>query len=586
MKRRFFLKNFAVMTIPTLLAVLCIGLFSMVLVYHNAKNAVYSANEQALSTLRESMELMLSEADAQSLNYSVSSHIMLKLEGLLKNGYADKEQMDAAYMLKSFVDSSVNCKPFVHSLYIYLNNEKKYFFASTVGLANSYNHYDTEWIEKAEEMEVSRRQWIEPREIGRSESGRYNTQVVSVYKRLYASDKKVPKGVLVLNIRKDYLNSLCRECVVYPQQSVLLINEKGDVLCSGDVVLEDMESLQKTISSAADGKVLSEMDIMKDMNFLFDTNEASGITCISAIPNSVVWEQARPVAVLVEWMMMAAFAIGSVAAYLATCRNANAVEGIVNLLDRAEHGEPLPDVKQGADIYGYITQSIIRGFLERNALDKQLTEKKYRLEAMHFSFLQAQLNPHFLFNTLKNIFWKTVKLTGGANDASHMIDLMTSILYYTLVNQERYVKIEAECTHTSKYIEIQRLRFDDAFCVEWNVEAELSECKCIKFLLQPILENSISHGLRNKEDGVIQIFITSRDGRIYFKVCDNGSGFTAERLSEVQNWMEKEEMPAESIGLYSLNKRLLLAYDEEAALSIESVPGVETSVRFSIPIRE
>ena len=563
------MKNFAVMTIPTLLAVLCIGLFSMALVYHNAKNAVYSANEQALSALRESMELMLSEADAQSLNYSVSPHIMLKLEDLLNHGYADKEQMDAAYMLKSFVDSSVNCKPFVHSLYIYLNNEKNYFFASTVGLANSYNHYDTEWIEKAGEMEVSRRQWIEPREIGRSESGRYHTQVVSVYKRLYASDKKMPKGVLVLNIRKDYLDSLCRECVVYPQQSVLLINEKGDILCSGDVVLEDIESLKK-----------------ENMNLLFDTNEASGITCISAIPNSVVWQQARPVAVLVEWMMAAAFAIGSVAAYLATCRNSNAVEGIVNLLDRAEHGEPLPDVKQGSDVYGYITQSIIRGFLERNALDKQLTEKKYRLEAMHFSFLQSQLNPHFLFNTLKNIFWKTVKLTGGANDASHMIDLMTSILYYTLVNQERYVKIEAECTHTSKYIEIQRLRFDDAFCVEWNVEAELLECRCIKFLLQPILENSISHGLRNKADGVIQISITGRDGRICFKVCDNGAGFTAERLSEVQSWMEKEEMPAESIGLYSLNKRLLLAYDEEAALSIESMPGVETAVSFSIPRKE
>ncbi|MFT4005293.1 MAG: hypothetical protein QM683_06465 [Lacrimispora sp.] len=68
MKRRFFLKNFAMMTIPTLLAVLLIGLLSMFLVYDNAKKAVNSANERALSTLRESMELMLSEADAQSLN--------------------------------------------------------------------------------------------------------------------------------------------------------------------------------------------------------------------------------------------------------------------------------------------------------------------------------------------------------------------------------------------------------------------------------------------------------------------------------------------------------------------------------------
>lgn len=568
MKRRFFLKNFAMMTIPTLLAVLLIGLLSMFLVYDNAKKAVNSANERALSTLRESMELMLSEADAQSLNYSVSPHIMLKLEDLLKNGYVGKEQMDAAYMFKSFVDSSVNCKPFVHSLYIYLNNDNGYFFASTVGLANSHNHYDTEWMERAGQMPVTRRQWIEPRKIRQNDSGRYSTPVVSVYKRLYASDKNAPIGVLVLNIREDYLNSLCRECVAYEQQSIFLMNEQGEVLCQGGAAVDTAASLQK------------------DAFFLSDTNQASGITCVSAIPDSVAREQARPVAILVERMMLAALALGIIAAYFATRRNARAVGAIVNLVDSAEHGEPLPDVKPDSDIYGYITQSIVKGFLERNALDKQLAEKRYRLEAMYFSFLQSQLNPHFLFNTLKNIFWKTVKLTGGANDASHMIDLLTSVLYYTLVNRERYVKIEEECTHTSKYIEIQRLRFDNTFFVEWNVEKELTECKCIKFLLQPILENSISHGLRSKADGVIRISITSSGGRIFFSVCDSGAGFTAERLAEIRARLKSEEMPEESMGLYNLNKRLQLAYDAEASLTIESVPGVETAVRFSIPIRE
>ncbi|WP_333648983.1 cache domain-containing sensor histidine kinase [Lacrimispora sp.] len=568
MKRRFFLKNFAMMTVPTLLAVLLIGLLSMFLVYDNAKKAVNSANERALSALRESMELILSEADAQSLNYSVSPHVMLRLEDLLENGYIGKEQMDTAYMFKSFVDSSVNCKPFVHSLYIYLENEKGYFFASTVGLANSFNHYDTEWMERTGQMPITRRQWIEPREIRQNDSGRYKTPVVSVYKRLYASDKNAPIGVLVLNIREDYLNSLCRESVAYEQQSILLMNEQGEVLCQGGAAVDMEQPLQK------------------DAFFLSDTNQASGITCVSAIPNSIVWEQAQPVAILVGQVMAAAFAMGIIAAYFATRRNARAVGAIVNLVDSAEHGDPLPDVKQDSDIYGYITQGIVRGFLERNALDKQLAEKRYRLEAMYFSFLQSQLNPHFLFNTLKNIFWKTVKLTGGANDASHMIDLLTSVLYYTLVNREQYVKIEEECTHTSKYIEIQSLRFDNAFCVEWNVEKELRECRCIKFLLQPILENSISHGLRNKEDGLIRISISSSRERIFFSVWDSGTGFTAERLSEIRTQLESEDMPEESIGLYNLNKRLQLAYDSEASLSIESVPGVETVVRFSIPIRE
>lgn len=135
MNRRFFLHNFLITTIPTVFSALLIGIFSVGLVYCNAEKAVQAANEQALTSIRASLDLMLSEADAQSLNYSFSPHVMLSLERLLQDGYADKEAMDTANTLKSFLSSSVNGKPFLHSIYIYLENDNGYFLSSNLGLA-------------------------------------------------------------------------------------------------------------------------------------------------------------------------------------------------------------------------------------------------------------------------------------------------------------------------------------------------------------------------------------------------------------------------------------------------------------------
>ena len=111
---------------------------------------------------------------------------------------------------------------------------------------------------------------------------------------------------------------------------------------------------------------------------------------------------------------------------------------------------------------------------------------------MYYYFLQSQLNPHFLFNTLKNIFWKTVRLTGSQNEASRMIDLLTTLLYYALVQPDKFVMISEEIKMTNCYLEIQQLRFDSKFKVTWKCGPEIQSMKIIKFILQLLVENIVS----------------------------------------------------------------------------------------------
>ncbi|MFV0413258.1 MAG: sensor histidine kinase [Oscillospiraceae bacterium] len=146
--------------------------------------------------------------------------------------------------------------------------------------------------------------------------------------------------------------------------------------------------------------------------------------------------------------------------------------------------------------------------------------------------------------------------------------------------------IAEEIENTQKYIEIQQMRFDYSFSVDWHLGESVRKVKCIKFLLQPILENSISHGLFDKPNGKIIIDIEQKENRMFVAVTDNGHGFAEERLLEIRGRLTTENSPVESIGLYNLNKRLILTYGEASAIFIDSLPEEKTTVYFSIPLSQ
>lgn len=566
MKRKFYLKNFFFIALPTVLVILLLGCMILYLSYSTSKREVMRIEEHTVSRIKESLEVLYSEADAQSLNYSEYPNIMLKLKSLLQYGYIDKVHMDINYVLLPFLNSSVNSKPFLHSIYLYLENDNGNFFASGVGLANRSNHGDYLWLENLPKPEEITGHWFEERTISRYSMSSYTTDVITLYKPLYGSIYTKAIGVIVLNMEKDYLERFIRDSLTYEKQSFLLIDSDGTVLCQvGEDVAYD--------SNHAD-KLESEY-------FVVDIESTGyGIHYISLIPRNVVLEVFGAMLQLIAMFLLLSLAIGMILAFMVTMKNARNVQRVIEIFESAKSGETLPVLDKTKDEYSFIIQNIITNFIEKNYL-------KMQLEHVSFSFLQSQLNPHFLFNTLKNIFWKTVKLTGSPNEASQMIDKLTNLLQYTLVNPNKYVKIKDEIKMTACYVDIQQMRFDYNLLIEKNYAPEIEAREIIKFVFQPLVENSISHGITNVEEKLkLMISIQEKDNRLYFSVTDNGAGFTPERLEEIKKRLKNEESPVRGIGLYNLNKRLILTYGAESNLQIASVPDEETIIFFSVPIRE
>jgi two-component system sensor histidine kinase YesM len=204
--------------------------------------------------------------------------------------------------------------------------------------------------------------------------------------------------------------------------------------------------------------------------------------------------------------------------------------------------------------------------------------------------LQSQINPHFLSNTLKTIFWRTVALTGGQNDASRMIDSLSHIMSYSLSDSRELVPLRDEMAYATNYASIQKIRFKGRFRLVWKYSGEILDYKCLKLLFQPLIENSITHGaVENGTECLIKISLREHRGRLCVFVRDNGAGIDSGKLAEIQARLSDDDDNFSHIGMRNIYRRLRLTYGDRLTFKLKSFPAESspasggTLVFFSFP---
>lgn len=216
-------------------------------------------------------------------------------------------------------------------------------------------------------------------------------------------------------------------------------------------------------------------------------------------------------------------------------------------------------------------------------LSKQIElnrQEQIHLRETELSLIQAQINPHFLYNTLDAIVWL---IEIGRNDqAEQMVTSLSSYFRSFLSDGKEIVTIAEETNHIRSYLEIQQVRYRDIMEYEISVDSEIEEYKLPKLTLQPLVENAIYHGLKPKR-GKGKITVTGKtDGdKIMLKVQDTGAGMDEEELINLKTKIQNEDTT--SFGLVAAYKRLKLLYGEEFRFDIVSKKDSGTSIKISIP---
>lgn len=241
----------------------------------------------------------------------------------------------------------------------------------------------------------------------------------------------------------------------------------------------------------------------------------------------------------------------------------------------------LPANDELYDLESHIDMMIgnIQGLMERS-YHAEIEKKDAQLK-----MFQAQINPHFLYNTLNSISWTAVRT--GATEVNEMIQMLSQYFRLSLSGGRDMVRVQDEISLASVYLDIQNVRFMGRISVTIDVDHDILHEQMPKLTLQPILENAVLHGLQYKSDKDWKVALVGwRDGNsIVFRISDNGVGMTPEQLKALKESLHREDEPATetgSFGLYNVYRRLELRYGDKNSLEIRSTYGVGTDVEVRI----
>ncbi|RHU29538.1 sensor histidine kinase [Firmicutes bacterium TM09-10] len=318
-----------------------------------------------------------------------------------------------------------------------------------------------------------------------------------------------------------------------------------------------------------------------DYTILCEQSNTTGWTVWLYQPVGLAGEAMRPIVVMAGVTILICIFAAVLAYFITSGMVSGRIERLTCLMQEVQEGSM--DMQVGSDDRDEIGM-LYRGFgsmmkrirtLINEVYLGKITQKEAELKA-----LQAQINPHFLYNTLSLINWKA--LAAGEEDISRMT-LAMSTFYRTALNRGRNVlQVEAELSNTRAYLEIQSMLHDGDFDYEIEVQPEILQCESLNLILQPLVENAIHHGIEEKTDGRGKISVRGwkEDNCVWFMVEDNGVGMEQKVADKILT------MESKGYGVRNVDERIRLCYGEKYAMKVESVVGKGTKMTIHFPAKQ
>lgn len=589
-KTNTFQKNLGLFLVPLMIPLLILGAFSIVITRRYIREEINKSNINTLMQTKNNIELIFDELDSLNLNLGTNPEIVLNLKQLFDSTdpKVSYEEYRSLTTISNFIDAPANARPYIHSIYVYLDNDQQRILTTIDGLTTLDSFFDKTWFQSYLNHKFKDRQfWSDARKVKNYSFEKLPTPVWSIYRKIYStSGYQQSIGVIVLNIYTDYLEHFITPSEVQSSQALLITDQSNNIIFSNEAA-KHLDNAWLTDFLSSNNRTLMEYaEASYAISQLY--SEKYQLKYISIVPLKVLYKIPSYLQSLTLLLLLISFALGLIITYYLTKKNYRQVKDIIDTIESAEHGRLLPQLPSKInDEYSYITHTILKQFIEEKYLKIQLSERKYHLQVMQLLALQSQINPHFLFNTLETIKWKIFQLTNKPNQATVMLEELAEILHYSLEAPDQKVTLAEEINHTKNYLQIQKIRYRDKFSIMWEYNEDVNPLPIIRLIFQPLLENCIYHGIKEKKDtSVIKIKIRHLGAYLKISVIDNGLGIKQERLQEIQANLIKDHHDNHNIGLSNTNKRLILTYGDSAALHIRSKFRFGTVVYFQIPLTE
>jgi len=313
-------------------------------------------------------------------------------------------------------------------------------------------------------------------------------------------------------------------------------------------------------------------------------NERYGWTLVTIIDESDTRRALAMQAIFITGVALGILLLAVVLSLRLTRRLTNEIDTISSGMERAQEGdyttriEINKDMPEELETMAGAYNEMIEKIMDANEKEK---EANRRHQEAQIAALEAQINPHFLYNTLDTINWMAIEK--DEFDISNAINALATILRYAIAKSNAKVTVRDEMEWLKKYIFLQQFRLKDKFVCELDVEPDLMDAPIHKLLMQPFIENAIIHGFEGEiENATVWITMKKSDENIVIKIRDNGRGMPKESVEQI-NTGNIEGKDRTHIGMGNVITRMKMYYGVDASVKAESVLGDGTTITLTIP---
>ncbi|QUH31512.1 sensor histidine kinase [Vallitalea guaymasensis] len=409
-----------------------------------------------------------------------------------------------------------------------------------------------------------------------------NNETIIFVSKMVSPDTLISHGYIILFINKDYFLTLDNKTSSISNDQIAIIKGNNEVLIKDDIlgkeeILQDINSRKERIFSIEDNGVKYSAVSTKIQN--------KNWKVISIISEKKLLSNINHLRTIITLVCIVISMLALIIAYIIAGGVTKNIRLLEKNMQKVEDGNFNVRVKPSTyDEVGLLSLRFNYMMKKINELINTVYVERIKKQEAEFEVLKAQINPHFLYNTLGSVKW--LSRMQGEKKIEDMVDSLIYILRVS-IKGDKYITINDELLYINKYIDLQKIRFEDRFRMVYNIDTDIMNCYVLQFILQPIVENAIYHGLEiSKGNGIITINGFKKDESIILEVIDNGVGMTEEQYNKIISDDNTKYSGLNSIGIANVDKRIKMYFGTSNGITIKSELGKGTTVSITLPYIE
>ncbi len=559
--------------------------------YQDVQTERLNNNLSHVKTLSESISVIQTEVKDFSTYICINNqiHSLLTAENpgeLNKNARLWEEEAPL-----QLVQDMLSLKGYIKTFAIYPENGIRPYLRGMDGsvyVADMESIYGTDIYNETRNSEKGYI-W---RRISKGKGEVYETnreEKIVLCREMYDLSRKNPLAYIVIGFSQEYFQKLIQDTVDEATEGVLILGVDGEELCCYGAVNETVKEYLKSKNFIwMNDKERTDYFTYKNYEIICRQSGANaGIVC-KIIPVYGFWKQIKDIAympgILLVSMLVGLLPLLVIISNLVT-RPLRQVSDAIRKVSTGDFEQKVPvythdEVGEVADCFNHMVEDIKRLIDENYVITLRERESELAL-------LQAQINPHFLYNTLDLLYWQAMEEDN--EELAESILVLSQLFRLVLSQGKKEITVEKEMELVSCYLQIQKMRFSKRLVYDVFVDERAKGAKIPKLIVQPFVENAIVHGFEKKDgECILSVSVVLEDGYVRFDIKDTGVGMTQEQIDQV--WKEEPDRYAKQrIGRYAIRniqERIRLKYQDDFCLDIQSTVGKGTAVVLKIPYEE